>query len=235
MTDCSTAGRLSRRHALALTTLGLPVLVAGRPSLASEAGIVSSLRGAATATRDGATRVLHVGAAVHQQDSVVTATDARLRITLADGSILALGEGSQLVLGTVAMAADDGGGSFVFELLSGIVRAVIGPNPPAMFEVRGRAAVAAARSTEFVVETGTRTTSVFVAGGAVAVSAAYGGGEAVLGAGDGIDVERPQPRTRSLGLTRGEADVPGPADLGPVSRWDPNRVAQLMARTLVED
>lgn len=235
MTDCSTAGRLSRRHALALTTLALVVLAAGRPTLASEAGIVTSLRGAATATRDGAGRALHVGAAVHQQDSVVTATGARLRITLADGSTLVLGESSQLVLSAVVMGTDSGGGSMVFDLLSGIVRAVIGPNPPEMFEVRGRAAVAAARATEFVVETGTRTTSVFVGGGEVAVSATYGGGEAVLGTGDGIDVERPIPRVRSLRLPPGEPDAPVGTELGPVRQWGASRVAQVMARTLVDD
>jgi hypothetical protein len=232
VTDCASAGRPSRRRALALTMVGLFALIAGRPALAAEAGIVTALRGAATATRDGVSHALHVGAAVHQQDSVVTARGARLRITLADGSTLTLGEESQLVLASVAVAAEAGGGSMVFELLSGIVRAVIGPTPPAMFEVRGRAAVAAARSTEFIVETETRTTSVFVAGGEVVVRPTYGGGEAVLSTGDGIDVDRSRPHARSLRLGPG---APEDAALGPVRQWGPGRVAQVMARTVVED
>lgn len=180
---------VSRRSALTTLAFAGLSLTTARPATAAEAGIVSVLRGAATATRGGQSRALHVGALVHASDSVRTGAGARLLITLADGSTLALGEGSQLVLTTVMPDAGTGG-SMVFDLLSGIVRAVIGASRPDMFAVRGRVAVAAARSTDFIVETEARLTTVFVASGEVAVDELYGTGDVVLGAGQGIDVRR---------------------------------------------
>jgi hypothetical protein len=141
------------------------MIAAGRPAMATEAGLVTWLTGTCTATRDGETRALHVGATVHERDSLRTVEGARLRVALADGSTLSLGEGSQLVLTTISDGA--GGGAMVFDLLSGIVRAILGPSPPEIFSVAGRAAVAAARSTAFIVETTTRSTAVFVATGTV--------------------------------------------------------------------
>ncbi len=228
--------RLSRRQALVLSTAGLAALAAARPAFATEAGVVSALRGAIAATRDGVPRDLHVGAAVHQQDSIVTGVGARLRITLVDGSTLTVGESSQLVLSTIIAATDAGGGSMVVDLLSGIVRAVLGQHPSEMFEVRGRAAVAAARSTEFVVETASGATSVFVARGEVAVRASYGQGDTVLTAGDGIDVERgAMRRAPASSFGRGDRDEPESRELGPVRRWGQGRIEQVMARTTVED
>jgi ferric-dicitrate binding protein FerR (iron transport regulator) len=203
--------RLDRRTALALAMAGLSLPLA-RPAAAAEAGIVSVLQGAAMATRGGESRPLHVGATVHDSDSLRTAVGARLLVTMADGSTLALGEESQLALTTIV---DDAGGGMVFDLLSGIVRAVLGPPHPDMFAVRGRVAVAAARSTDFVVETDARLTTVFVSAGEVAVDELYGPGAAVLVAGQGIDVRRGEPVT------------------GPRS-WGQARIDDVLARTAVD-
>jgi len=197
--------------ALGLGTL--PLLAAGR-AVAAEAGLVTWLRGNAQAVRGQASRPLHVGAAVDAGDSLRTMAGARLRLTLADGSTLAMGEECQLVLTDIVGEA--GRGAMVFDLLAGIVRAVLGPTPPDVFAVRGRAAVAAARSTDFVVETTAVSTAVFVGEGAVAVDAAYGAGEAVLGTGQGIDVVRGRP-------------------FGPVKTWGAGRVEQVLARTATGD
>jgi hypothetical protein len=204
---------LSRRRALLLALAGL-ALAAG-PAAAAEVGIVGALRGKATATRDGQTRTLHVGAAVHEADSLQTGDGARLLVTLADGSTLAIGERSTLVLTTVTAATADGG-SMVFDLLAGIVRAVLGPARPDMFAVRGRVAVAAARSTDFVVETAASLTTVFVTDGTVAVDELYGPGDTLLGEGQGIDVRR------------------GVAIGGP-RNWGQARIDDVLARTTVED
>jgi ferric-dicitrate binding protein FerR (iron transport regulator) len=177
---------LTRRTTLALALAGL-VLPTARRAAAAEAGIVVVLRGAAMATRGGESRALHVGAAVHESDSLRTGEGARLLVTMTDGSTLALGEASQLVL--TSIAADTGGG-MVFDLLAGIVRAVLGPARPDIFAVRGRVAVAAARSTDFIVETDARLTAVFVATGEVEVDEVYGADAVLLGPGEGIDVRR---------------------------------------------
>lgn len=203
----------SRRRALALGVGCLPLLAAHKV-MASEAGIVSALRGRSEAVRDGETRLLHVGATVNARDSLRTHEGARLRLTLADGSTLALGEGSQVVL--TEIMASGGRGGMVFDLLAGIVRAVLGASAPDVFAVRGRAAVAAARSTDFIVETTASSTAVFVNEGMVAVDEVYGGATAVLAAGQGIDVLRGRP-------------------FGPAREWGRARVEDVLERTATGD
>lgn len=205
---------VSRRSALTTLVFAGLALTSARPAAAADAGIVSVLRGAATATRGDESRVLHVGASVQASDSLRTGPGARLVVTLTDGSTLALGEGSQLVLTTVMADAGDGG-SMVFDLLAGIVRAVIGHSRPDMFAVRGRVAVAAARSTDFIVATEARLTTVFVATGEVAVDELYGVGDVVLGAGQGIDVRRG-------------------AAIGSARNWGQARIDDVFARTAAD-
>jgi ferric-dicitrate binding protein FerR (iron transport regulator) len=212
----ASARRLSRRAALRLaaSTPALAATLTADPAHAAEAGLVSAIRGRVTATRAGATRDLHQGAVVQLGDSVRTHEGARLELTLIDESTVSLGERSQLVVTTVVIRPE-AGGSLVFDLLSGIVRAVLGPQLRDIFAVRGRVAVAAARSTDFIVETTARKTDVFVQLGAVAVSQVYGTGEVVLQPGEGIDVIRGQP-------------------LRPVVRWGQSRIDDVMARTSMD-
>ncbi len=127
---------------------------------------------------------------------------------------MSLGERSQLVVTTVVIRPEVGG-SLVFDLLSGIVRAVLGPQLRDIFAVRGRVAVAAARSTDFIVETTARKTDVFVQLGAVAVSQVYGTGEVVLQPGEGVDVVRGQ-------------------SLPTVKNWGQLRIDDVMARTSMD-
>ena len=203
--------RVSRRTALA-GGLALSFL---RPAaaLAEEAGLVTGITGRATATRDGETRTLHGGAVIHRRDSLATAEGARLEVSLADGSTLSLGENCRLVVSDVVDEAGRGAG-VVLDLVAGIVRAVLGPDRPDMFEVRGRVAVAAARSTDLIVETESSRTAVFVVAGEVGVREAYGPSEAVLVAGQGIDVAR--------GVATGEPVI-----------WGQGRVDQFIERTTV--
>jgi len=206
--------RWSRRATLAagLAGFSLPLL---RPvaALAEAAGLVTGITGRATATRDGETRTLHGGAVIHRRDSLATEVGARLEVTLADGSTLSLGENCRLVVSEVVDEAGRGRG-VVLDLVAGIVRAVLGPSRPEVFEVRGRVAVAAARSTDLIVETESSRTAVFVVAGEVGVREAYGPSEAVLVAGQGIDVAR--------GVATGE----------PVT-WGQGRVDQFIERTTV--
>ena len=206
------ANGLSRRTALTLAVGTLSLAAA--PALAADAGIVSAIRGRATATRGGTTRELHSGAMVQIGDALRTHEGARLELTLIDESTVSLGERSQIVVTTVVIRPE-AGGSLVFDLLSGIVRAVLGPQLRDIFAVRGRVAVAAARSTDFIVETTARKTDVFVQSGAVAVSQVYGTGEVVLQPGEGVDVLRGQ-------------------DLPPVKNWGQSRIDDVMARTSLD-
>ncbi len=203
----------TRRHCLG-TGLAMAALLRIGPARAEEAAVVDWLRGKATATSLlGATRVLHAGAAVAEGDELRTLSGSRLGLQLVSGATLAMGELSRLVV-THETAAPEGGGSAVLDLLDGIVRAMLGPARPDIFELRGRAAVAAARGTDFIVESTDTTTAVFAAAGTVVVSAvmAPGAGEVVLGPGQGVDAVRGQP-------------------LGPVKNWPAARVADFEART----
>ncbi len=193
--------------------LAAGVLGRGHAARAAEAGVVAWLRGTATATSGGSTRILHVGAVVHEGDELRTLASARISLQLAGGATLAIGEASRLVV-TSQTAQPDGGGSVILDLLDGIVRAVLGPARPDIFEVRGRAAVGAARATDFIVESTETTTAVFTASGTVAVTAVEGPGEAVLTAGQGVDATTGEP-------------------LGPVKEWGAGRVADFEARTAV--
>ena len=208
---------LSRRAALGGGFAGLTMPLLGpfaSAKASAEAGLVTGLNGRATATRDGQTRDLHHGAVVHRRDSLATHAGARLEINLADGSTLAMGESSRLVVSAIVDDAGRGHG-VVLDLVAGIVRAVLGPSRPELFEVRGRVAVAAARSTEFFVETESRRTAVFVAAGEVAVRESYGGGEVRLQPGEGIDVVR-------------GTDVGQPVD------WGQARIDRFVERTTVD-
>jgi hypothetical protein len=207
----------SRRAALAVGLAGFalpPARLSAQAAAADAAGLVSGLSGRATATLDGATRTLYRGAVVHRQDCLATAAGAKLKITLADGSTLAIGESSRLVLTSIIDDAGRGHG-VVLDLVAGIVRAVLGPSRPEIFEVRGRVAVAAARSTDFFVETESRRTAVFVAAGEVAATETYGDDAALLVAGEGLDIRR--------GVATGR----------PV-RWGQGRIDDFVARTLVD-
>lgn len=198
----------SRRRVLLLAAWAPALLMPLRSAVAQEGGLVAWIQGAATASRDGASRPLHAGAAVRVGDSIVTQPGARLRLGFPDGSTLAIGEASRVVLTRLDGNAD----GLVFDLLAGIVRAVLGSDPPDIFAVRGRAAVAAARSTDFIVETTARETAVFAVSGTVGVEAAYGEGGGLLRAGDGIDIARGRPA-------------------GEVHPWGERRIADVLART----
>jgi hypothetical protein len=65
---------------------------------ATAIGSVSRLEGAAEAVSEGAKRELATGSAVHLLEEVATGVDARLELTLDDGSVLTLGETARLVL-----------------------------------------------------------------------------------------------------------------------------------------
>jgi hypothetical protein len=78
------------------------------------------------------------------------------------------------------------------------------------FNVITPQAIAAVRGTKWTVDAADGKTSVFVVDGSVNVTRPAGGGQVVLGPGDGVDVE-----------ATGELII---------KRWPPARVAALMAR-----
>ncbi|MBE0605156.1 MAG: FecR domain-containing protein [Deltaproteobacteria bacterium] len=119
-------------------------------------------------------------------DTVATREAAKAKMLFIDDSVLTLGEKTRVVVKEYVYSKEKGGKS-IFNLLDGKMKAVVGK---AKFEVHTPTAVAAARGTVFLIETGIRNgvpfTDVFSIEGEVVVtpqiaSGARGGGP---GAGD---------------------------------------------------
>jgi ferric-dicitrate binding protein FerR (iron transport regulator) len=207
------------RRALLLGTVLLLALslsgVAGRfaPAEAAEAviGNVAAAQGEVLVMRESGARMVGVGDDVHEKDRIVTGTDGRVRVAMADGSTLSVGSDTEIVLSSFP----DGNEPGFFDLVLGIVRTALSKRErDPGFEIRARTAVASVRSTDWIVEAKDNNTAVFVAEGKVAVHPTEGPGEVVLGPGDGTDVP------------------PGGPPKSPV-QWGQKRVDEFVARTSV--
>ena len=131
------------------------------------------------------------GVELRERDVLVTGKGAWAAIALADGSQLAIGGSTKLALNEYVVDEARVRKSGVFSLIAGIIRAFVsGGN--GSFVVDTQAAVASARSTQFIVDAADGETAVFVQEGLVVVR---GIGLALrqsvaLGPTQGTDVER---------------------------------------------
>jgi hypothetical protein len=144
--------------------------------------------GAASILRAGMREVLSPGALAGTDGTIQTGPGTRLQVTCDDGTIVTVGPDSRVDLSD--LLADSGGEpSVIVQLLEGIA-GFVAPEPAgAGFEVHTPVAVAAVRSTEWLVEHGPDAgTSVFVRSGSVAVSNAAE--TFVLQPGEGITLAR---------------------------------------------
>jgi hypothetical protein len=171
-------------------------------------GTVTGLTGPASAWSGGAPRALTLDSRVHRGETLRTLDGAKLAVRFSDGSVLTLGADSQAAVNAFAPAR----GSAAMRLMRGILRLVIDPARRwQRFEVQTRSAVAAARSTEWVVAfDAQRATAVFVVSGRVEVRAQNA--SVTLAAGDGTDVPAGQPP-------------------GEVKQWGQARVDRVLAAT----
>lgn len=200
----------------ATVLFGLAFLASASPAAVAQddpVGKVVQQRGAVTVLRDMTPSLLLLGAPVFRSDRIVTGPDSRIKIEFADRSVLAIGSDSDITVDTF-LTEQGNRVSAVLSMLFGIVRATITPaSAQAGFDIKTRAAVASARSTDWIVEAKPDHTSVFVAEGEVAVIHRDGGG-VVLTAGEGTDVI-------------GDAPPKQPA------RWSDSRRQDAFARTRV--
>ena len=166
---------------------------------------VTGLEGEAALVAAGGARVALTTRPLAPTDGAIeTGAAARVRVTCDDGTIVTVGPDSRVDLGDLlASAADDP--SLVVRLLEGIAGFVRPETAVARFEVETPAAVAAVRSTEWLVEHDDGASAVFVRLGQVAVSNATD--TFLLETGEGIT------------LTRTEV-------VRPVARWGQPRIDQ---------
>jgi len=190
--------------------LGLWLVIVPGALAQEPVAVVVGQEGSVVARGDSGLRALHMGAPLWAGDVLITHEESRVRVEFEDGGRLTLGPESEA---EIAAFAPEGAGTVV-ELALGIVRALLGGPESGGFEVRSRAAVAAARSTEFIVEADPDNNAVFAAEGTVAVAVVATGEVVSLEAGDGIDIP-----------------LDGPA--GEVTQWGAPRVEDVLARTRV--
>ncbi|WP_459851905.1 FecR family protein [Dongia sp. agr-C8] len=89
-------------------------------------GNATQLKPEAGARFEGKSRELAVGAEVHRDEQVWTASGGRLDIKFADGSSITLGENARVVLDEFVMPEGAGGGSQVVRSITGALRFVGG-------------------------------------------------------------------------------------------------------------
>ncbi|MBV8778964.1 MAG: FecR domain-containing protein [Alphaproteobacteria bacterium] len=117
------------------------------------AGSVVGLRGACLVQRQGRSTPLKMGDAIAATDTVTVPADGKLKLRMADGSVIALASGTTL---TVATYQTDAGGqrqNAQLTLGDGLLRAVVAPvGHAASFEVSTAVGTAAVRSTDWFIE-----------------------------------------------------------------------------------
>jgi len=183
---------------------------------AAPAGTVVGLAGASIVESGGARAAVKLGQPVQVGDTVEVPADGKLKLRMADGSVISVAAGTRL---TIAAYGVDGAGQREdarLSLAQGLLRAVVAPvERPARFEVDTAVGAAAVRSTDWFVEGSATAMQVGVLTGSVAMtSAATQRGETI-------------PARWGARLEAGRDPVPPRV-------WSPAEFAAVIARTDVK-
>ena len=178
---------MSRRAILALLSVLAPMSAgAAEPVVV---GTVSGLAGTPSISAAGGPAVTAArGMSLHVGDRVVTGPGGRLEILAADGTTIAIGESTTVVLTRFVAPRGARPGSALLDLIEGILRMRL-PRSWDRFEVSTGTAVASVRSTDWLIEAAADNTAVFVAEGRVQVVNRAMTGGLLLDAGFGTDVK----------------------------------------------
>jgi hypothetical protein len=166
---------MRHRFAIALVVIlaaaGLPTAAAAAP-----AGQVLALFGSSFVESGGRKQGLQLGSPVAVGDTVEVPAGAKLKLRMADGSIISVASGSHLTIADYNTGKDGKGRDVKLALASGLLRAVVASvSGPSHFEVSTATGVAAVRSTDWLVEATPRYTQVGVLTGEVDCTSAATG------------------------------------------------------------
>ncbi len=154
-------------------------------------GIIVAQRGTATAIRDDRPTELWVGAPVYETDRLSTGPEARLEVELADGSVLTIGDETEVHITEYRLSNDNSRLGALVNLVSGIVRATVArAGETARFDIATSTSIASARSTSWLVHADADASAVFVTEGTVAVTGPKAGNEILLTSGFGTDIDK---------------------------------------------
>lgn len=138
-----------QRMLLAALLLWCPAAVAG----AAPAGTVVGVLGACVVESGSARSPARLGQPVEVGDTVEVPQGARLKLRMADGSVLSIASGSRLTIAAYGVDTAGQRGNARLSLVQGLLRAVVAPvAQPAAFEVQTAVGTAAVRSTDWFVE-----------------------------------------------------------------------------------
>jgi hypothetical protein len=183
---------------------GLLLLLSVTAAAAAGAGSVVGLAGACFVDSGGNRRPLKLGMEVAVGDAIEASPTGKLRLRMADGSIVAVAPGARLTITAYSVAEGGRRESAQLSLTQGLLRAILPPaSRPAAFEVDTAISAAAARSTDWFVEASAAQDRVVVLKGSVAVTGKTTGHSVLVGAGyatsivAGRDPQAPRLATRA--------------------------------------
>jgi hypothetical protein len=212
--------------------LGILLLVPVSALAADTVGSFVAIRGKANIERERTIREAQLKESIFLNDTVSTSAASRAKMLFIDDSVLTLGEQSKAVIKEYVYSRDKGGKSII-NLLDGKMRAIVGKTK---FEIHTPTAVAAARGTVILCETGIvngkQVTTFICVEGEFTVTGTYPGseGSALLKPGMMITIIAGEPFPTTFQAPAGntedllnatnisyELSIPGPAEitLGP--------------------
>lgn len=182
------ASALARPFFIAGVSL-VATMWAAAPAFAQSARncAVETVKGTARVAGPQGERPAVAGLAIDAADIVQTDVDGQVNIICSDGITITVGFASQIDLRTLVNGQPDET-SILLRLIDGIAGFIVPQKTFPSFRVETQTAVAAVRSTEWLVDAHEGATDIFVRDGRVSVDPT-GGVEVVLAAGDGVDID----------------------------------------------
>lgn len=160
----------------------LVLLLSATAAAAAGVGSVIGLAGSCFVESGGKRQPLRLGMEVAVGDTVDVSASGKLRLRMADGSIVAVASGTRLTVAAYAVAPGGRRESAQLAVAQGLIRAILPPaNRPAAFEVDTAISAAAARSTDWFVEATAARDLVLVLKGSVAVTGKATGHSVIVG------------------------------------------------------
>jgi hypothetical protein len=151
----------------------LLLLLSAGAAVAGPAATVVGVSGGCVVESGGSKTALALGAAVQVGDTVEVGVDGRLKLRMADGSIVSFAAGTRM---TVTAYSVNGAGQRQegqLSLARGLLHSIVTPSePPAKFEVDTAVGSAAVRSTDWLIEATATSERVAVQSGNVVVTSA---------------------------------------------------------------
>lgn len=182
--------RRSIRATLILAAI-ICMLATARPAAADRAGTVVAIGGSCFLEREGAHVALAMGQAVQVGDMVEVTENAKLKLRMTDGSIVALAANTRLKIRSYRLNASGQRLEGKLDMSSGLLRAIVTPTASALqnFDVNTAVGTVAVRSTDWFVEALPGADQVGVLKGSVLLTSAATGRSEIVPAGWGARLE----------------------------------------------